>query len=87
MGPARATAWVEAMGKMIRGEDRPDELAASIQQQLSAPALVDEQAIDSTALALLTRHGWSGDPNTTMPEAVQVVSDAVRTLEAAGLPR
>lgn len=86
MGPARATAWVEAMGKMIRGEDRPDELAASIQQQLSAPALVDEQAIDSTALALLTRHGWTGDPNTTMPEAVQVVSDAVRTLEAAGLP-
>jgi hypothetical protein len=86
MGAARAVAWVWAMGKLIRGERGPDELAASMQQDPGATGGVDEQAMNPTALALLTRHGWTGDPNTTVQEAVQVVADAVRTLETAGCP-
>ena len=85
--PALADAWQHGLGRVLTGEDAPNELARSVRCALQSTGNEQSRppANGSDAAALLRRSGWKNEPPATVRDACQALCPALREAEAAGL--
>lgn len=84
---AVAQAWQGGLARWLAGDEDPNEIAAGVAAAVDPKTARRPAEVrpDEQATALLRRHGWNGEPPATFRAAAQVLSDALRDAESAGL--